>query len=498
MQNTNAGNTSKDVLRPPVVTIMGHVDHGKTSLLDAIRKTHVADKEYGGITQHTSAYQIEYNSRKITFIDTPGHAAFTNMRSRGGKVADIVVLVVAADDGVMPQTKEAISHIKNAGVPMVVAINKIDMPQADIQKVKQMLAVENVLVEDWGGDIMCVEVSATKGQNLDKLLESILLLADLAELKADPQGELEAFILESKLDRKKGAVAHAIVKNGSLHVGDEVTASGSTAKVKLLTDSNGVAIKSAGPSTPVEILGFKKVLNAGDLLVKKGSELAELSVDETRSEIIGKDTKKVIGVILKADTQGTLEAIKSSLAEIVTSAATADFSIKFIYTGSGDISDSDITLATGTKSVVLGFNVKSAQSALDMAEEKNIPVKIYHTIYSLLDEATEMLQSAAFDDEAKVRGRAEVLKIFKLPSGDVVLGCKVLAGALKPGKRVSIYTKNPADITREDIPVYTGNIKRLKIKTEEVTIVGKDNECGVFLKPQFDNAEVGFFVEVIN
>ncbi len=498
MQSNNATSTTKDVLRAPVVTIMGHVDHGKTSLLDAIRKTHVADKEFGGITQHTSAYQIDYNSRKITFIDTPGHAAFTNMRSRGGKVADIVVLVVAADDGVMPQTKEAISHIKNAGVPMIVAINKIDMPQADIQKAKQMLAVENVLVEDWGGDIMSVEVSATKGTNLDKLLESILLLADLAELKADAEGELEAFILESKMDRQKGPVVHAIVKNGTLHVGDEVMASGSLAKIKLLTDDLGKSIKSAGPSVPVEILGFKKVLNAGDILVRKGSELAELTVDETRSEIIGKDTKKVIGVILKADTQGTLEAIKASLADIVTSAATADFSIKFIYTGSGDISDSDITLATGTKSVILGFNVKAAQSALDMAEEKHIPVKIYHTIYSLLDEATEMLQSAAFDDEAKVRGRAEVLKIFKLPSGDIVIGCKVLAGALKVGKRVSIYTKNPADVTKDDIPVYTGNIKRLKIKADEVAIVGKDNECGVFLKPQFETAEAGFFIEVIN
>ena len=498
MQTNNAGNKTEDILRPPVVTIMGHVDHGKTSLLDAIRKTHVAAKEFGGITQHTSAYQIEYDNRKITFIDTPGHAAFTNMRSRGGKVADIVVLVVAADDGVMPQTKEAISHVKRAGVPMIVAINKVDLPQADVQKAKQMLAVESVLVEDWGGDIMCVEVSATKGQNIDKLLEAILLIADFAQLKADPNGELEGFILESKLDRKKGPIVNAIIKNGTLHVGDEITASGTTAKVKLLSDNLGRPVKSAGPSFPVEILGFKKVLNAGDLIVRKGSELEELAIDETRSEIIGKDTKKVIGVILKADTQGTLEAIKASLADIVTSAATADFSIKFIYTGSGDISDSDIQLATGTKSVILGFNVKAAQSALDMAEEKGIPVKVYHTIYSLLDEATEMLQSAAFDDEAKVRGRAEVLKIFKLPSGDVVLGCRVLAGALKVGKRISIYTKNPADVTKDDIPVYTGNIKRLKIKHDDVSVVGKDNECGVFLKPQFDNAEAGFFVEVIN
>ncbi len=498
MQSKNDGSKIKELSRPPVVTIMGHVDHGKTSLLDTIRKANVAAKEFGGITQHTSSYQITHKNKKITFIDTPGHAAFKNMRSRGGKVADIVVLVVAADDGVMPQTKEAISHIKNAGVPMIVAINKVDLEGADVQKAKQMLASENVLVEDWGGDIMCVEVSATKGTNIDKLLESILLLSDLSDLKADENGELEAFIIESKMDRKKGAIVYAIIKNGSVSIGDEISAGGVVCKVRQLSNTDGVPIKKAHPSDPVEILGFKKVLNAGDLIVKKGSDLEELAVDENRTEIIGKDTKKVIGVILKADTQGTLEAIKSSLSDIVSAAATADFSIKFIYTGSGDISDSDVSLATGTKSIIIGFNVKAGNSALELAEDKKIPVKIYNTIYSLLDEATDMLQNAAFDDEAKVKGRAQILKIFKLPSGDIVLGCKVLAGALKVGKRVSIYTKDPADIKKEDIPVYTGNLKKLKIKNDEVAIVGKDNECGLFLKPLFEAAEPGFFVEVIN
>lgn len=498
MQKNDVGNKTKETTRPPVVTIMGHVDHGKTSLLDAIRHANVAAKEFGGITQHTSSYQITYNDRKITFIDTPGHAAFSSMRSRGGKVADIVVLVVSADDGVMPQTKEVISHVKNAGVPMIVAINKVDLPQADVQKTKQSLALENVLVEDWGGDIVCVEVSATKNINLDKLLDAILLTADFADLKADPQGELEAFILESKMDRKKGTLVYAIVKNGTLSVGDDVWAGGLISRIRAITDSNGRSVKAAYPSDPVEISGFKKVLNAGDLIVRKGSELEELAIDETRTEVIGKDTKKVIGVILKADTQGTLEAIKSSLSDIVTAAATADFSIKFIFSGSGDISDSDVSLATGTKSVIIGFNVKAATSALELAEEKKIPVKIYNTIYALLDEVTDMLQEAAFSDEAKVKGRAEILKIFKLPSGDRVIGCKVLAGALKVNKRVSIYTKNPADLVKEDTPVYTGSIKRLKIKHDDVSIVGKDNECGVFLKPQYDMAESGYFIEVIN
>jgi translation initiation factor IF-2 len=498
MQKTDATNKTKEILRPPVVTIMGHVDHGKTSLLDAIRHANVAAKEFGGITQHTSSYQIDHNGRKITFIDTPGHAAFSNMRSRGGKVADIVVLVVSADDGVMPQTKEVISHVKNAGVPMIVAINKVDLPQADIQKTKQTLAQENVLVEDWGGDVICVEVSATKKLNLDKLLDSILLTADFADLKADPDGELEAFILESKMDRKKGTLVYAIVKNGTLHVGEDVWAGGQVSRIRSITDTNGKSVKSALPSDPIEISGFKRVLNAGDLIVRKGSDLEELAVDDSRIEIIGQDTKKVIGVILKADTQGTLEAIKASLSDIVTAAATADFSIKFTYTGSGDISDSDVSLATGTKSVIIGFNVKAGTSALELAEEKKIPVKIYHTIYSLLDEVTDMLQEAAFSDEAKVKGRAEILKMFKLPSGDLVIGCKVLAGALKVNKRVSIYSKNPADLAREDTPVYTGSVKRLKIKHDDVSIVGKDNECGVFLKPQFDNAEPGFFIEVIN
>ncbi len=496
MANKEPGNTIKNKTRAPIVTVMGHVDHGKTSILDAVRKTNVAGKEFGGITQHVGAYQIEHNSQLITFIDTPGHEAFTQMRVRGGKAADIVVLVVAADDGVMPQTKEAISHAKAAGVPIIVAINKVDLPGVDIQKIKQMLSQENVLVEDWGGDVVAVEVSAKEGKNIDALLDAILATAEILELKGFPEDELEATIVEARMDRKKGVLVNAIVRNGTLKLGMEVSASGILCKVKSLINDKGVNIKDAGPSVPVEILGFKKVPNVGDLIVEKGSDLEALALDEDRIEIVGQDTKKVVGIIVKADTQGTLEAIKASLAELVTSAATATFSLKFIRSATGDITDSDILLAATTRSVVVGFNVNVLGIVADLADSKKVIYRTYKTIYELVDDVEEMLESVAFDDEAKVKGRAEVLKLFKLPSGDNVVGCRVLAGALKVGKKVSIYAKDPDDVTKTDVPLYSGIIKRLKIKNDEVELVGKDNECGVFLKPLFNDVEPGYYLEM--
>lgn len=496
MANKGTSKKTEDKTRAPIVTVMGHVDHGKTSILDSIRNTDVAAGEHGGITQHVGAYQIEHADQKITFIDTPGHEAFTQMRSRGGKAADIVVLVVAADDGVMPQTKEAIAHAKAADVPIIVAINKIDLQGADVQKAKQGLAQENVLVEDWGGDVVSVEVSAKEGTNIDALLDAILAVAELQELKGEADDEIEAIIVESKLDRQKGVLVNAIVRNGTLKVGMEVSAGGFVGKIKSLTSDKGEKISEAGPSTPVEILGFKQVPNVGDLIVEKGSELEALAEDEDRIEIIGQNTKKVVGIIVKADTQGTLEAIKASLAELVTSAATATFSLKFMRTSTGDISDSDILLAETTNSVVVGFNVGISGAVADLADSKGVIHRTYKTIYELVDEVEEMLEGVASDDESKVKGRAQILKIFKLPSGDRVIGCKVLAGALKVGKRVSVYAKDPEDVTKDDIPLYTGSIKKLKIKKEEVSIVGKDNECGVFLKPQYDDAESGYYIEV--
>jgi len=482
--------------RPPIVTVMGHVDHGKTSILDSIRKTSITAKEHGGITQHIGAYQIKFKDKKITFIDTPGHEAFSQMRSRGGKVADIVILVVAADAGIQAQTKEAIFHAKASGGQIIVAINKVDLPSADPQKVKQQLATENILVEDWGGNIPVCEVSAKTGLGLDNLLDTILLISEIQENKADSNGELEAMIIEGKLDKKRGAVVHAIVKNGSLKIGNEVYASGKVAKIKSLTNDKGENLKEALPGDPIEILGFKDLPSIGDTIVNKGSDLVELSESSDKVEIIGQETKKTLNIILKADTYGTLEAIKSSLANLITSNVNADYSIKFLVTQTGDISDSDVLLAHSTNALIVGFNLKIAPSVVDLADAKKVTVKIYKTIYELIENVTDILEGRAVSDEQKIKGRAEVLKIFKLPSGDLVLGSKVLAGALKENSRIAIFDKNPSEISEEDKPLYNGSIKKLKRGKDEVKVVGKDVECGVLLKPDFEEVKPGFFIEV--
>jgi translation initiation factor IF-2 len=495
MENNNKKKSEYNI-RPPVVTVMGHVDHGKTSILDAIRKTDVAASEYGGITQHIGAYQVTHNSRKITFIDTPGHEAFTQMRARGGKAADIVVLVVAADEGVKPQTKEAISHAKAAAVPVIVAINKIDKAGANVQKVKQELASENLLVEDWGGDVISIEVSAKEDKGLDKLLDAILLVADLHELKGDPNTELEAVIIESKLDRKRGVVATSIVKNGTLKIGQKITAGNLDCKIKSLMDDKGRMMKEAGPSTPVEILGFSKVPHVGDLILEKDSELAELFVEESRVEIVGKESKKTVAIVLKTDTEGTMEAVKGSLAKLVTSSVEATYALKFLHCGTGDITESDVVLAQSAKGVVVGFDVKISPNVQDLAEANKVPVKTYKTIYELIEDAEKLLEGTATQEELKIKGRAKVIKLFKLPSGDIVCGCKVIAGAIKVGIKCSVYDKDPADIMEEDKPLFTGTIKSLKKGKDEVNLVGRDNECGILFKPSFDEIKEGMWVEV--
>lgn len=482
--------------RPPIVTVMGHVDHGKTSILDVIRNTNVQENEYGGITQHIGAYQIDFNSHKITFIDTPGHAAFTQMRARGGKAADIIILVVAANEGVMPQTKEAIAHAKNAGVPIIVAINKVDLPDSDITKTKQGLANAGILTEDWGGDIICIEVSAKNKTNIDKLLEAILAIAELQNLKADPTGELEAIIIESKLDKKRGVIASCIIKNGTLKVGDKVAVSGYTANIRSLTTDKGNFIQKAFPSDPVEVLGFKSVPNVGDTMLKAGSELIQLAENQTKVEIFGKNTKKTVSAILKADTQGTLEAIKASLANMVTSSVDATFSLKFVHCATGDINESDVMLAQNTNGFILGFNIKINPLTKELAETQSVPVKIYKTIYDMIDEVKGLLEGTASIEESKIKGRAQILKVFKLESGDQIAGCQVVAGRLKEGSRIAIYDKNPADITKDDEPLYIGFIKKLKRGKDEVPLVGKDTECGLLLKPQYDNLQKDQWLEV--
>jgi len=490
-------NKSEKNIRAPIVTFMGHVDHGKTSILDRLRKTNVQEKEYGGITQHTGAYQISHNNQKITFIDTPGHAAFTQMRARGGRAADIVILVVAAEEGVKPQTKEAISHIKAAKVPIIVAINKIDKPGADPRKVKQELALENILVEDWGGSELCVEISAKTGEGMDKLLDAILLMAEMISIKADSKGEFEAIIIESRLDRKKGIVVSCIVRNGVLKTGDFVTASGFNAKVKCMNDYSGNIVKEAFPSDPVEILGFSEVPHVGDLILAKGSELAELSRDENKIEIIGKDAKRMISMVLKADTEGTLEAVKSSLSDLVTSSAETTYALKFLHTGTGDINESDVMLAQSGKGVVVGFDIKIPSAVEDLADSSGVIVKSYKTIYDLIDDAAKLLEGTAITEMSKVKGRAKVLKIFKLESGDIIAGCKVMAGALKVKSRIAIYNKNPADIVKTDEPLFYASIKKIKKGKDDIDVAGKDNECGVLLKPQFDDISPDMYIEVL-
>jgi len=482
--------------RAPIVTFMGHVDHGKTSLLDAIRHTRVQKGEYGGITQHVGAYSILHNDQEITFIDTPGHSAFTQMRARGGKAADLVVLVVAANDGVMPQTKEAISHARAANVPMVVAINKTDLPGADPQRVKQQLAQENVLVEDWGGDVVSVEVSAETSQNLDQLLDAILVVSDLMELETDTSGEFEATIIEARKDSKQGVVVNCIVRNGTLKVRDKVQASGYVAKIKRITSEKGVSLNEAIATMPVSILGFSEVPNVGDLIMNEGSELAELAVSENRVEIVGTDTKKMILVIVKADTKGTLEAVKESLADLVTSSVGNTFSLKFIYTATGDITDSDILLAQNVEGVVIGFNVSVHNSAEKLAQSLSIKVKTYHTIYDLIDDAKDLLEGTAEKEEAKIKGRLKVVKLFRLKSGDIVVGCSVLAGRISSGVSVAIYDKDPADLEEGDLPLFKGKVKNLKVGLDGVASVSKGKKCGVMLKPQFEGIQVGMFIEV--
>ncbi len=490
-------NTSKNEYRPPIVTIMGHVDHGKTSILDAVRNTNVQEGEHGGITQHIGAYQISHHDKKITFIDTPGHEAFSQMRARGGKAADIVVLVVAAESGVQPQTREAITYAKAANTPIIVAINKVDLPNADVQKAKQELAQENVMVEDWGGDVVCVEVSAKTKKNLHNLLDAILLVAELQQLKSNPDSELEAMIIESKKDRKRGVLVSCIVRSGTLRVRDKVMASGYTARVRSMMDDKGNMLKEAGPSTPVEITGFKEVLNVGDLVVEEGSELATLAVDDSREEIIGKDTKKVVSIVLRADTQGTLEAVKASLADLVTSTVGITFSIKFLRAATGEITDSDVMLAQSGDGIVLGFNVGIPSRVEELSRELGVIAKSYQTIYELIDGVSELLEGSAKSEEEKIKGRAQVLKIFKLPSGDKIIGCKVEAGSFKPKNRIAIFEKNPVDLDEKDEPLYIGAIKKLKSGKDEISVAGKGTEFGVLLKPQFIEAEVGQWLEVM-
>ncbi len=490
------------VTRPPVITIMGHVDHGKTKLLDAIRSTNVAAGEAGGITQHIGAYQIETQGRKLTFLDTPGHEAFTAMRARGAQVTDIAVLVVAADDGVMPTTREAIAHIKSANVPMVVAINKIDLPTANPDRIKQQLSELEVMPEEWGGDIPFVEVSAKEGLGLDDLLEVLLLVADVNELKANPLKSAQGAVIEAKVDGSRGPVATLLVQNGTLNLRDVVVAGTTWGRVKAMFDDRGKRIRRAGPSTPVEIMGLMEVPEAGDSFItfedeKAARQLAEQRAAQRRIEHLSENRPlrltdlydqvqegktAELRVILKADVQGTLGAIQNALLKLNESSDhSVQLSIQLAATGA--ITESDINLAATTGSIVIGFNVRPDVAAKRAADAAGIDVRYYTIIYELIDEVKKALTgllAPVYQDVTD--GYAEVRETFKLPNNDVVAGLYVLDGKVTRNSR--------ARVLRSGTVVFEGGIKSLKRFKEDAREVAAGYECGIGLE-RFNDVQVG-------
>ena len=418
------------VKRPPIVTVMGHVDHGKTSLLDSIRKANVTAQEAGGITQHIGAYTVNLNGEKLTFLDTPGHEAFTAMRARGAQVTDVVILVVAADDGIMPQTKEAISHCKAAEVPMIVAINKIDRPGANIDRVKQELTEYELVAEDWGGDTICVPVSAKTGENIEQLLEMVLLTAEMAELKADPKRKAKGTVIEAKLDKGRGAVATLLIQNGTLHVGDSILVGSTYGRIRAMFDDKGKSIKNAGPSIPVEILGLSEVPSAGDRFAvvkdeKTARNMAEIRKQKLKDESfhsanrvsledlysqIQEGTVKELGIIVKADVQGSVQAIKQSLEKL----STDDVKVRVIHGGVGAITETDVTLATASNALLIGFNVRPDSNASSIADKEGVDIKTYRIIYDAIEDVKSAM-IGMLDPEYKevINGKAEVRMFTK-------------------------------------------------------------------------------------
>ncbi|MEI3172759.1 MAG: translation initiation factor IF-2 [Lachnospiraceae bacterium] len=487
------------VARPPVVCVMGHVDHGKTSLLDAIRNTHVIDREAGGITQHIGAYVVSINGQKITFLDTPGHEAFTAMRMRGANATDIAILVVAADDGVMPQTIEAISHAKAAGIEIIVAINKIDKPSANIDRVKQELSEQGLIPEDWGGSTICVPVSAHSHEGIDNLLEMILLTAEVAELKANPNRRARGLVIEAELDKGKGPVATILVQKGTLHVGDPIAAGACHGKVRAMMDDKGRRVKEAGPSTPVEILGLSDVPNAGEIFMameneKEARNFAETFIREGRERLL-EETKsrmslddlfsqiqagnlKELNVIVKADVQGSVEAVKQSLLKL----SNEEVIVKIIHGGVGAINESDVILASTSNAIIIGFNVRPDATAKATAERENVDVRLYRVIYDAIADV-EAAMKGMLDPvyEEKVIGHAEVRQTFKASGVGTIAGSYVLDGVFQRGCK--------ARITREGKMIYEGALASLKRFKDDVKEVKAGYECGLVFEKFNDIAE---------
>jgi translation initiation factor IF-2 len=497
------------VIRPPVVTVMGHVDHGKTSLLDALRETDVVSGESGGITQHIGAYQTSINDRKITFLDTPGHEAFTLMRARGARVTDIVVLVVAADDGVKPQTMEAIDHAREAGVPMVVAINKIDKPGANVDRVKQQLADREVLVEDYGGDVVACEVSAKKKTGLDQLLEMILLVADMQEFKADPNIPGHGVVLEAKLDRSRGVIASVLVQTGTLRRGDPFIAGTAPGKVRAMTNEFGEQVDEAGPSSPVEVMGFASEPTAGDTFQvvaneAKARQIAQIRSDKIKErerassrgrhatlESLARDIQdgqvKELAILLKADVQGSIEAIRGALSDLP-----ADkIRIRIIRSSIGAITQADVLLASASDAIVVGFNVRPDRAAQDAAKEEDIEIRLYTVIYDLLDEVKQvMIGKLEPTIKETVLGQAEVRATFKVPKIGVIAGSYVTDGKVTRNAEVRLI--------RDNVLIYTGKVGSLKRFKDDVGEVKSGYECGIGIAGYNDVKEgdvIEFFVK---
>ncbi|MDR5676739.1 MAG: translation initiation factor IF-2 [Armatimonadota bacterium] len=483
--------------RPPVVTVLGHVDHGKTTLLDTIRHTNVAAGEFGGITQHIGAYQVERDGRRITFIDTPGHEAFTALRARGAQVTDIAVLVVAADDGVMPQTVEAINHAKAAGVPIVVAINKVDLPQANPDRVKQQLAELGLVPEDWGGDVVMVPVSARTGQGIDDLLEMILLVAELHELRADPDKPARGTVLEAKLDRGRGPVATVLVQEGTLRVGDAVVVGEVYGKVRAMTDDRGQRLQEAGPSTPVEVVGLSDVPTAGDLLEvvpdeRRAKAVAEERRERRRAAELAQARKgsleelvevRELRLIVKADVHGSLEAITGALQRL----QTEEVKINVLHAAVGAVTESDVMLAAASRAVVLGFNVRPDPAARKLAEQEGVDVRLYRIIYEALDDVQALVKGLAAPKVTEVvLGRAEVRRIFHISRVGTVAGCYVVDGRISRSAQVRLI--------RDGAVVYEGRLASLRRFKDDVREVAAGFECGMVLE-NFQDIKEGDVIE---
>ncbi|MEW9093895.1 MAG: translation initiation factor IF-2 [Clostridiaceae bacterium] len=489
--------------RPPVVTVMGHVDHGKTSLLDAIRKEKVASSEAGGITQHIGAYTVEIEGEKITFLDTPGHEAFTAMRARGAQITDIVILVVAADDGLMPQTREAINHCKAANVPIIIAINKMDKPTANPDRVKQQLADENLLAEDWGGDTITVPVSAHTREGIDNLLEMVLLTSEMEELKANSHRNAKGTVIEAKLDKGRGPVASLLVQNGTLNVGDSILVGTTYGRIRAMFDDKGKRIKSAGPSIPVEVLGLSEVPAAGDRFnevkdEKTARDMAEKRKEKTRSEYLQSTHKvsledlysqikegkiKELNIIVKADVQGSVEAVKQSFEKL----SADEVKVRVIHGGVGAITETDVTLANASNAIIIGFNVRPDNNAIAVADKENVEIKTYRVIYTAIEDIkAAMIGMLEPDYKEVILGRAEVRQTYKVSNVGTVAGCYVLNGKILRNASVRVL--------REGIVIFESGLSSLKRFKDDAKEVASGYECGMMIE-KFNDVKEGDIIE---